>query len=257
MKKIHHIKQLIPIVLLFMTNSLMAESNPSVFSHHLFQQVISKHVEDGYVDYPSISKSTDFQRYLSLIANKTHFNSNAEALSFWINGYNALAIKGILDGRSPLSFFGKIGYFYNAEYTINGRNINLYNLEHDIIIPIGEPRIHFALNCASASCPKLNNAVYQADTLEAQLEQVAYRFINDQHHNRFDLKTKTAYLSKIFDWFEDDFANHAGSVQNYLALYIQDQQISNALADKAFNIQYLEYDWSLNGLSLDPSSIKQ
>ncbi len=250
MKSINYINFFAAIVFFLIASNAAAESDSPAFSHHLLQQVISQHVDDGFVDYPGIAENTDFQTYLSLISHKTQFNNSAEALSYWINGYNALAIKGILDGRSAESFFGKIGYFYNAEYTINGLETNLYNLEHDIIIPLGEPRIHFALNCASASCPELNDSVFQSEKLEQQLEQVALRFINDERHNHFDLHNKTAYLSKIFDWFEDDFVNHAGSVQNYLALYVRDKRISTALANNEFTVQYLEYDWSLNGKPL-------
>lgn len=234
-------------VFLFPLSSSYAGPSKQDFSHQLFQRVVAQYVDDGAVDYLSINNSADYHSYISMLAKKTDFQNNIIELSYWINAYNALAIKGILDGRSPESFFGKIGYFYNAEYTVNNITINLYNLEHDIIIPLGEPRIHFALNCASASCPKLRNTIYRADKLEQQLEQAATDFINDKTRNQFNLKTKTAYISKIFDWFESDFEKHSGSVQNYLALYIKDGDISNALASNEFNIEYMEYDWSLNG----------
>lgn len=244
-------KPVIHIFLLVLGFNSYADQEATPFSHTLFENVISQYVRDGYVDYPAINKSPDYHTYISKLQTVTRFENSIEELSYWINAYNALAVKGILDGRSPESFFGKVGYFYNAEYTVNGRTTNLYDLEHDIIIPLGEPRIHFALNCASASCPKLNSTTYQADTLEQQLEQAATAFINDSSRNRFDMQTKIAHLSKIFDWFEDDFIKHSGTVQNYLALYVADQAIANALAGNQFEIRYLEYDWSLNGLPLD------
>jgi len=225
-----------------------ADQTNAPFSHEKFHTVLSKYVDDGNVNYPGINASDSYHSYISQLEKTTVFHDSHEELSYWINAYNALAIKGILDGRSPESFFGKIGYFYNAEYTTNGRTMNLYALEHDVIIPLDEPRIHFALNCASASCPKLNNAAYQAETLEQQLEDAAIMFINDSSRNRFDPQTKTAYISKIFDWFEDDFVKHSGSVQNYLALYVTDKRISTALANNEYEIKYLEYDWSLNGI---------
>lgn len=227
---------------------LHADTAQPVFSQQMFADVLAAHVKDGVVDYPAISQDDRYRQYLETLKTTTVLTSTAEKLAYWINAYNALAIKGILDGRSPESFFGKIGYFYNAEYQVNGRSTNLYDLEHDIIIPLGDPRIHFALNCASASCPKLSDTPYQVANLEQQLEQAATAFINDQSRNRFDTANKVAYLSKIFDWFEDDFSRHSGSVQNYLALYVSDQTISNALAEQAFDIEYLDYDWSLNGL---------
>ena len=227
---------------------VIAETTDTPFSHDLFQDVVSKYVDDGDVNYPGINTSNSYHAYITQLEKKTAFQNSNEELSYWINAYNALAIKGILDGRSPESFFGKIGNFYNAEYTVNGRTTNLYDLEHDVIIPLGEPRVHFALNCASASCPRLNNAVYQAEKLEQQLENAAIVFINDTSRNSFDQQTKTAYISKIFDWFEDDFVKHSGTVQNYLALYVSDERLSTALANNEYQIKYMEYDWSLNGI---------
>lgn len=250
----HHLKPVFFIPFMFFALNAIAEPGTRFFSHDLFQTVISQHVVDGTVDYPAIHDDDNYQAYISTLANKVLFKNSIEELSYWINAYNALAIKGILDGRSPESFFGKVGYFYNATYKVNGITTNLYDLEHDIIIPLGEPRIHFALNCASASCPRLNDTVYQPDKLEQQLEQAATNFINDKTRNRFNLQTKTAYISKIFDWFEDDFAKHSGTVQNYLALYVTDKQVSNALANTEFKIEFLEYDWSLNGIPPGPSS---
>ena len=246
-------KRVIFIALFLYASTVNAELKPQADvihqerPHKLFQTVLTQHVSNGVVDYPAIQNSENYHTYISKLENRAQFKDSAEELSYWINAYNALAIKGILNGRSPESFFGKIGYFYNAEYKVSGLTINLYDLEHDIIIPMGEPRIHFALNCASTSCPLLNNEVYQADKLEQQLEQAASRFINDKTRNQFNLQKKVAYLSKIFDWFENDFSNHSGSVQNYLALYISDKHISNTLANNEFEIKYLQYDWSLNG----------
>jgi len=241
------VQHLLLFYLLILNQNLNAETATPVFSHKSFADVVAQHVNEGLVDYPSISRDKNYHLYLSALEPDTPLPSPSAALAYWINAYNALAIKGILDGRSPESFFGKIGYFYNAEYKVNGRTINLYDLEHGIIIPLGEPRIHFALNCASVSCPALSNKPYLADTLEQQLENAAATFINDNSRNRFDYDTKTAYLSEIFDWFEQDFAKHSGSVQNFLALYVTDNRISNALANNEFTIEYLEYDWSLNG----------
>jgi hypothetical protein len=248
-------KTLTTLIILLSSLAITAASGADPdqgFSHQLFDNALRQNVDSGYVDYPAIANSPDYENYINALAETTDFRNSNDELSYWINAYNALAIKGILDGRSPSTFFGKIGYFYNAEYTVNGITTNLYDLEHELIIPLGEPRIHFVLNCASASCPLLSSETYQAEKLEQQLEIAATRFINDDSRNRFDMKTKTAYLSKIYDWFSDDFISHSGSVQNYLALYIQDEKISNTLANNEFTIEFLEYDWSLNGKPPEP-----
>lgn len=84
----------------------------------------------------------------------------AEKLAFWINAYNALAIKGTLDGSSPRSFFGKAKFFYTDKYQAGGVKTNLYDLEHEILLPLDDARVHFAIVCASRSCPKLRSEAY-------------------------------------------------------------------------------------------------
>ena len=125
--------------------------------------------------------------------------------------------------------------------------INLNDLERKVIIPIGEPRIHFAINCASTSCPKLRPHVFSAEELETQLKHAAEEFINDTSRNYFDSTMKVANISKIFDWFEEDFVKHSGSVQKYLSQYVTDAEIAKQLHNEEYKIKYIKYDWSLNG----------
>ena len=145
------------------------------------------------------------------------------------------------------AIFGRVGYFKVADYEVYGMTIDLYDLEHDVIIPLGEPRIHSAIVCASVSCPVLQSRAYTAQMLDQQLERNAHAFINDTTRNRFDRTAKIAYLSNIFDWFERDFTNAAGSVQRYFARYVADLEIAQALSEDSYQIRYLDYDWSLNG----------
>ena len=203
----------------------------------------------GAVNYPGIKADPRLAEYLGYLAlaDPAAFATDQERLAFWINAYNALAIKGILDGLSPDGLFARVIFFRTTDYTLAGRQINLYDLERDIIIPFNEPRIHFAINCASASCPILGAAPYVADQLEPQLEAAARAFINDPAKNRFDLAANTASISKIFDWFQADFEHAAGSVQKYLADYVADPEAAARLAQDGFEARYLDYDWSLNG----------
>lgn len=218
--------------------------------HALFENILARHVDNGAVNYPAIAEETSFNQYLDELAKPLVTKSRDEQLAFWINGYNALAIRGILGGRSPGTFFGRVGYFKNAKYAIGGRTINLYDLERKVIIPFKEPRIHFAINCASASCPKLVPYTYSAEVLDQQLETVARDFINDPTRNRFDRKNKVAYLSKIFDWFKKDFKQHSGSVQKYVSQFVNDPALAKELGNDEYRIKFLKYDWSLNGKPL-------
>ncbi len=215
--------------------------------HEPFTTILNSNVIDGQVNYKGIKHDANFSRYLETLESKPNFNNKNQELAFWINAYNALAIKGILDDRSPSTFFGRVGYFKKAKYKVGGKNINLYDLERKVIIPLGEPRIHFAINCASGSCPKLLSRAYTASKLDTDLDEVTKAFLNDPTRNKFDKKTKTAHLSKIFDWFKKDFREHSGSVQKYIAQYIDDPVLKKALREDSYAVKYLKYDWSLNG----------
>jgi len=215
--------------------------------HLPFTDVLSESVVDGQVNYSKIKSNPKYFSYLKALNGSPSFKNKKEELAYWINAYNALAIKGILDKRSPKSLLGRLGFFKKAKYNVGGRNINLFDLERKVIIPLGEPRIHFAINCASASCPKLIPEAYTEANLENQLEQVTKEFVNNSTKNSFNTQTKVASVSKIFDWFKDDFSNHSGSVQKYLAQYVSDTSIAADLREDKYRIVYKKYDWSLNG----------
>lgn len=220
----------------------------SANDHQLFDRVLDAHVLDGVVDYGAIQDDARFRQYLDYLetANPDSLATREEKLAFWINAYNALAIKAVLDGLSTAGFLSRINFF-TTDFRLAGRQIDLYDLEHDVIIPFGEPRIHFAIVCASASCPKLISEAYTAATLDRQLERNARDFINNESRNRFDKSSKSARLSKIFDWYAEDFAAHSSTVQRYLAQYVDDPEIAEALYRDEYGIWYLDYDWSLNG----------
>ena len=225
------------------------ESIGSDALHSGFDDLLSAHVTDGHVDYDGIADSQAFSDYLTTLGTTDleALSGEKEVLAYWINAYNAFAIKGIIDGHSPSSFFGRIGYFKNQKYLAAKEYIDLYTPEREVLIPLGEPRIHFAIVCASASCPKLESEVYTAADLERQLEENTWNFVNDNSRSRFDVEKKTAHISKIFDWFEQDFVDDAGSVQRYLARYVDDPKLADALENDEYRIKYLPYDWSLNG----------
>lgn len=215
--------------------------------HQPFTEVLKQSVVNGQVNYKAIKNNLKFKAYIKTLEANPTFTNKDEELAYWINAYNALAIKGILDGKSPKSLFGRLKYFKKAKYNVGGENINLFDLERKVIIPLGEPRIHFAINCASGSCPKLLPKAYTAATLENDLEKVTIDFVNDEFRNNFDKNRNIANLSKIFDWFKEDFAKHSGSVQKYIAQYIDDPEIAEALKQDSYKIRYLKYDWNLNG----------
>jgi hypothetical protein len=225
---------------------------PDEWSHQLLGQVLAAHVKDGVVDYPGIQSDDRFTTYVAQLdrVDPSALATRPEQLAFWINAYNAFAIKGILDQLSPMSYVGRYRYFIGRDYWVGGARINLYDLEREVLIAqFHEPLIHFSIVCASSSCPKLQSWAYEPDQLAVQLDQVAREFINDPTKNRFDRARKVVSLSMIFKWFEEDFTKAAGSVLAYLARYLSDPALVQDLMQSDYRIEYLEYDWSLNGVS--------
>lgn len=221
------------------------------FSHELFGAALAAHVRNGVVDYPSMQADDRLAAYLARLdrVDPNALATRNERLAFWINAYNAFAIKGILDHYSPVSYVGQYRYFIGRDYRVGGEVINLYDLERQVLIEqFHEPLIHFAIVCASLSCPRLQPWAYQASPLEQQLEQVAREFINDSVRNRFDRRGKVASLSMIFQWFESDFVKAAGSVPAYVARYVADPDLARELTQSDYRVNYLQYDWTLNGI---------
>jgi hypothetical protein len=224
---------------------------PDQVSHRLWDQVVQAHVRDGQVDYAAIQTSGKLDSYLGQLkrVDPAGLPTRQDQLALWINAYNAFAVKGILDHDSPMTLWGRYRYFIGRDYQVGGANINLYDLEREVLIEqFHEPLVHFAIVCASVSCPKLQAWAYQPDRLDRQLDEVARAFINDPIRNRFDRTGKVAHLSMIFKWFESDFAAAAGSVLSYVARYINDPDLAKELAQPGYRIEYLEYDWTLNGI---------
>ncbi len=224
---------------------------PELVSHQTWDQIVQAQVQDGQVDYPGIQASGLLDRYLEELnrIDPTTLHTRQHQLAFWINAYNAFAVKGILDYYSPTTLWGRYRYFVGQDYRVGGVTINLYDLERQVLIEqFHEPLMHFAIVCASISCPKLQPWAYQADQLGRQLDRVARSFINDPTRNRFDRTQKVASLSMIFQWFEKDFAAVAGSVLAYVARYVDDPELAKELTQPGYRIEYLDYDWSLNGI---------
>jgi hypothetical protein len=226
------------------------ESNARPISHNTWDSLVQKYVsEEGNVNYKGfIADSTKLNKYLALLsANHPNekFWTKEERLAYWINAYNAFTVKLIVDNYPVPSIKDiKNGIpFVNTVWDIKFIHIedatyDLNNIEHGIIRPkFNEPRIHFAVNCASQSCPKLANYAFTADKLDEQLDQAARSFINGSDKNQ--ISKDEAKLSKIFSWYGGDFKKNSSLIE-FINQY-SDVKI-NAKAD----IDYLDYDWSLN-----------
>jgi hypothetical protein len=215
----------------------------------LFERVLVQNVRNGYVDYEGIRADPAFLQFIGELAAKpaaAETDPKAQ-LALLINAYNAFAIKGILDGHSPASLLARRRYFKGVKYQLLGEAITLEELEGRRIRPLGDPRIHFAIVCASISCPRLSNHAYLPETLDEQLDDAVRRFVNDLSRNRFDVAQRMAFVSRIFEWFADDFGKPPGAVPAFMARYATDGAVRAALEDGRLQFRYLDYDWDLNG----------
>lgn len=227
----------------------MSEKAPS---HQLWDDLTKKNVSvDGKVNYKGfIQDSLKLNSYLKLISNgapnpKTW--SKNDQMAYWINAYNAYTVQLIIRNY-PLKSIKEIGGkipFINSSWdikfiTLGGEKMDLNNIEHGILRKdFEEPRVHFALNCASVSCPKLRNEAYTGAKLNAQLDDQAKAFINNPEKNKISNGQKIE-ISKLFNWFEGDFKKTSANVPEFLSKY------SKIKVDAKADIDYLDYNWNLN-----------
>lgn len=211
--------------------------------------VLLRNVQRGFVDYAGIRADPAFARFIvSLGETRPEDVADDRArAALLINAYNAFAIQGILDGYSPSSWLKRYSFFKRREYLLMGASTTLDALEHRQLTALRDPRIHFAIVCASISCPRLASRAYVPDQLEEQLDGAARAFINDSTRNRYDLQRRIAFVSRIFDWYREDFAATSGSVQRYIAAYASDPAVAALLAADGFELRFVPYDWELNG----------
>ena len=222
------------------------------FSHDLFDQVLQEHVdENGQVNYTKLKANPEkFEAYLDLVAaaNPTELSYN-EQLTFWINAYNALVIKGVIN-HYPITSVRKVklfnGFFSRLKFQAAGKTYTLNQIEHGIIREeFVDPRVHFALVCASSSCPPLWNRAYAVETIEARLETVTFNFIRNPEQVRIDRAKRDVYVSKIFKWYKDDFKSGYDGVADFLADYLPPED-AEYLSSTDVKFRYLDYDWTLN-----------
>jgi len=225
----------------------------ATFSHDLFNQVLQEHVdEEGRVDYAKLKATPEkLEAYLDLVAvaNPAELSYNAQ-LAFWINAYNALVIKGVID-HYPTTSVRKIklfgGFFYRLKFKGSGKTYTLNHIEHDIIrAEFVDARVHFVLVCAALGCPALENRAFSAETLEERLETATLNFIRNPDKVKLDRGGRRVYLSKIFKWYDDDFTEGGYTgVANFLADYLSVED-AEFLSTEKVKFRYLDYDWTLN-----------
>jgi hypothetical protein len=240
------------LVLISCHSPVIGKAGSTPPSHQLWNELLKAHVKpDGRVDYKGfIREKPKLESYLKLLSenapDRSKWSKN-EQLAYWINVYNAFTAKLIVDFY-PTKSIRDLGprikiplikdVWHYKFFKIAGVDMSLDEVEHSILRKeFEEPRIHFAINCASVSCPPLLNEAFVASTLENQLTRVTTTFVNDPTRNK--ISVQSAQLSSIFSWFKGDFTKK-GTLIEFLNRYSKVKISPNA------RITFLDYNWNLN-----------
>lgn len=212
--------------------------------------VLARHVDArGRVDFSGLAKDrAKLDEVVKFIAavdpafSPELFPTPNARLAYYLNAYNALAMYGVLDAGVPKRFgwFGRIRFFVLRKFTMGSRAISLYRLENGVIRPLGDPRVHFALNCMSVSCPRLPQSAFTANALDEQLATVTREFVAEKRNVDVDEGRKELRISAIFKFYTKDFLTKASSLPAYIDRYRLAQVPAN------YKIVFDDYDWSIN-----------
>ena len=244
--------------ILFLLAALILPLKAAAFDHShqvlngLLGEVVVVNNYQSRVDYGEVeNRRPQLEAYLAELAAVTQAEfdkfSGDQQLAYLINTYNAYQLKQVIDNY-PIKSIKDVGSFFSSPwskefFTLFGEPASLDHVEHGLIRTIfDEPRIHFAVNCASISCPPLMPEAFVADKLDTQLETATFNFLMDAQANR--LEGDTLYVSKIFDWYEEDFSQ---GVVEFVGKY-RPEWLEGGKPD----LSYTSYDWNLN--TVNPNS---
>jgi hypothetical protein len=233
--------------------------------------------EDGRVNYEALKASSrrldHYVEHLAARSPHSHpqdFPSREAKLAYWINAYNALVIKGVLE-KWPVKSVLDIGFlphsfFWRKKFVVGGKKYTLNKIEKDFLLKrLAEPRAHFALVCASNSCPPLRREAYTPENAERLLEEGTRAFVNDPRHVRIEVGRNRITLSKIFAWYRKDFENYVraqgggddgNALLGFLSIYADEPARQALVSLDDPKIDHFDYDWGLNdaGTSLKANS---
>ncbi len=237
-------------------------------------RLLTRFVQEGRVDYGRIKSHPALlrksQKEFSRITRRDYDEwPREQQIAYWINAYNLFTLQAVVDHYPPKGWnflYPRISIrqirrvWDRKEYHAAGERLSLNRIEHEILRPLfREPRVHFALVCASLGCPPLPNRPYTGKNLEVMLNRQVRIYLNEPDHGlRWDPATRTLFLSQIFSWFGEDFRDYTKKYHlfkalppkqrdalNFLWEYLP-EQIRKTLTAEPFQIHYMKYDWSLN-----------
>jgi hypothetical protein len=234
--------------------------------HRTWTEVLRERMSERGFDYKALKNDrSKLDRYLASLEAVTPQElgawSREQEYAFWINAYNAYTVAKVVE-HYPVGSIKEIGSIFTSVWDQKfiplarlhpgragdkGDKLTLNDIEHGILRPrFKDARVHAAVNCASRGCPPLFEEAFTADRLDEQLDEQARRWIADTARNRLDRTGSRIEISKIFDWFREDFERDAGSVQAWVARYAPNGAAAWLRDARNVGIDYLDYSWKLN-----------
>lgn len=219
-----------------------------------YDALLKKYVDDeGMVDYAAFKENDeatlracvkDMARAVVSLSHRSVTKESSFAL--WINVYNAVTLQAMLEFYPLKSITDKNSKNYDVwkDYRFGQKKISLNDIEHKILRPMGDPRIHAAIVCASKGCPILLNEAYVPDRLSEQLDKNVRKWFKDPKRG-LSLEGDTVYISQIFNWFGGDFAKDRARQLEWIAKYV-DKKTAAAITRRGLKVKFIEWDWSLN-----------
>lgn len=259
-------KQILLSLLLLVFASPFAAAQKPAFDHDhaALTQVLAKHMRGDRVDYKALSKDRGtLDRYLSQLeaVKPAEFKgwTRDQKFAFWINAYNGYTLQLVVE-KYPLDSIKDIGGLFSAgpwerrfidlqhlAPSLGKKQLNLETIEHKILRPdFKDPRVHAAVNCASVGCPPLRKEAFVASRLDEQLAEQTKIWLGDAARNSFNPKTKRAKVSKIFDWFAEDFGKKDKKVLAWIAEHGPQETVGWLKDTSGVKLSYTSYDWDLN-----------
>ena len=230
-----------------------SENTSDELASRSWAQVLKSSVDwRGRVDFDNLEMNpARLNEYVSYIAevspenNPQKFPAVEDRLAYYLNSYNALAMYGVIAHNFPEDFqslWDRAKFFKFTRFKIGEKEMSLYDYENDVIRPLGDPRVHFALNCMVRACPKLPQTPFHAENLDAALDMLTREFVNHRGHVQVLETAGLVRISEIFHFYEEDFVNPktASSLIAYINKY-RDEPI-----DENLKVEFIAYDWTVN-----------
>ncbi len=203
----------------------------------------------GRVDFEGVAQATaDLDSAVAYIAstspesNPSQFSSREASLAYYINAYNALAMFNVVDSGIPRSLAGlqKLRFFWVKKFTIGGRSMSLYALENDVIRPMRDERVHFALNCMSVSCPRLPRKPFTSANLDRELADAAQLFFSEKRNLTISSDARQVKVSEILKFYREDFLRTSPDLTAYINRHL------GAKIPEGYKVDFVDYDWRIN-----------